>query len=87
MNRIVAFVLFGGLASAGFGAASLARADDANSARPNVTHKQMMKDCMDRERAANSGASEQDVKKTCREKIKSYEDHPSETARPPNNPT
>ena len=46
----------------------------------------MMQDCMAKERSANSGASEDDMKKACRAKIQSYENHPSETAKPPNNP-
>jgi hypothetical protein len=68
-------------------AASLpALGDDTNSDRPVISHRQMMKDCMAKERAANSGASVEDLKKTCREKVKSYNDHPSETAPPPANP-
>ena len=82
MNRIVASLLLACLASAGVQAI----ADDTNTDRPVMTHKQMMKDCMDRERASNSGASTEDMKKTCRAKIKSYEDHPSETKTPPANP-
>ena len=61
-------------------------ADDANSDRPIMTHKQMMKDCMAKERAAHPDAAAQDLKKTCLAKIQSYEQHPSETVRPPNNP-
>jgi hypothetical protein len=45
-----------------------------------------MKDCMARERQANPGASGDDMKKTCRAKIDSYNKHPSETTAPPNNP-
>lgn len=65
----------------------LALADDANSDRPVQSHKQMMRDCMQQERQANATESKQDMKRTCREKIKSYNDHPSETALPPQNPT
>jgi hypothetical protein len=69
---------------ASFGVRAIA--DDTNTDRPVVSHKQMMKDCMAKERAANSGASTDDMRKTCREKIKSYDNHPSETAPPPANP-
>ena len=62
-------------------------ADDTNADRPVQSHKQMMKDCMAQERAANSGASSDAMKRTCRNKIQSYNNHPSETAAPPNNPT
>jgi hypothetical protein len=61
-------------------------ADDTNSDRQVKTQKQMMKECMAKERSANTGASEKDMKKTCHEKIMSYNNHPSETTQPPNNP-
>jgi hypothetical protein len=61
-------------------------ADDTNSDRPVQSHKQMMKDCVAKERAANTTASTESLKKTCEEKIKSYNDHPSETNPPPANP-
>jgi hypothetical protein len=69
------------------GQSGLALADDTNSDRPIESHKQMMKDCMQQERQANPTAQKEDMKRTCREKIKSYNDHPSETAPPPQNPT
>lgn len=61
-------------------------ADDTNSNRPVKTSTQMMRECMAKERAKNTGASLDDVKKTCREKIASYNNHRSETIQPPNNP-
>jgi hypothetical protein len=60
-------------------------ADDTNSGRPVMTPKQMMANCMAKERQQNSGASEDDMKKICRLKIDSYNKHPSETTTPPNN--
>jgi hypothetical protein len=74
-----------GLAAASVG--TQAWADDTNTARPVVTHKKMMRDCMAKERQSNPGASDTDVKKTCRAKVQSYEQHPSETKTPPDNPT
>jgi hypothetical protein len=84
MKPILAYMLIASFAVAGFSLRSLA--DDSNSTRPVVTHKKMMKDCMAKERAANAGATREDMKKTCEAKIKSFEDHPSETTAPPNNP-
>ncbi len=69
------------------GHSGLALADDANSDRPVQSHKQMMRDCMQQERQVNSTESKEEMKRTCREKIRSYNDHPSETAPPPQNPT
>jgi hypothetical protein len=63
-----------------------ALADDANSDRPIQTHKQMMKDCMAKEKSSGNGASDEDLRRICRDKIKSYDNHPSETTPPPNNP-
>jgi hypothetical protein len=82
MNRSLAALLLAFLA----GGSIQAYADDTNTARPVVPPKKMMKECMDKERSNNSGASEEDMKKTCREKIKSYDQHPSETNPPPDNP-
>jgi hypothetical protein len=63
-----------------------ALADDAPTAQPQMTHKQMMKDCITKERAAKSSASDADLKKTCEAKIKEYRDHPSVTTTPANTP-
>ena len=82
MRRAIAIAVFTGLVAQ----AGLVFADDANSDRPIESHKQMMRDCMDRERAAKTGASTEDMKRICREKIKSYVNHPSETLPPPHNP-
>jgi len=82
MRGLISVVILTALT--GFGAAALA--DDTNTDRPVQSHKQMMKDCMAKERAANTGASSDYLKKTCEEKIKSYNDHPSETTPPPANP-
>jgi len=85
MTRMIMGALVAILAATSLSTRGLA--DDTNSDRPVKTHKQMMKDCMAKERSTNTGASEDDMRKTCREKIKSYNNHPSETSEPPNNPT
>jgi len=85
MTRMILGALVALLAGSSLSTRGLA--DDTNSDRPVKTQKQMMKECMARERSANTGAPEDDMRKTCREKIKSYNNHPSETTEPPNNPT
>jgi hypothetical protein len=83
MRRKTLYALIG---LAAFGVSMQAVGDDSNSDRPIVSHKQMMKDCMAKEKQANPGASVDDQKKTCLAKIDSYNKHPSETTAPPNNP-
>jgi hypothetical protein len=50
----------------------------------------MMHDCMAKEKAkaASTGqtTSTEQLKQVCRDKVKSYDNHPSETTAPPNNP-
>ena len=84
MNRMALCALIGSFTA--WSISMQAIADDSNAARPVVSHKQMMKDCMAKERQANPNASDDDRKKTCRAKVDSYEKHPSETTSPPNNP-
>jgi len=38
-------------------------------------HDQMMKDCIAKERAANSAMSKSDAKKACKEQMKSSSEH------------
>jgi hypothetical protein len=85
MHRVIHVAIGSGLALNFFCAASFA--DDTNSDRPVVTYQQKMKDCMAKERQANPSASVAARKKTCSTKIQSYDEHPSETTKPPNNPT
>lgn len=84
MNRMVLCALIGCFTA--FSTSTQAIADDSNSARPVVSPKQMMKNCMAKERRANPDASKDDLKKTCQAKMDSYNKHPSETTTPPNNP-
>jgi len=83
MRSTMIATLFVGL---GVQAGVLALADDANSDRPVRSHKQLMRDCVAKEKSANTAASDYDVKKICEDKIKSYDNHPSETTLPPANP-
>ena len=59
-------------------------ADDSPSAPPVKTHKQKMHECMDRQRASNSGMSTQDMKKACDQELQTLENHPS--VPPPTDP-
>lgn len=45
------------------------------------THSQMMKDCMAREQAKNSGASKQEMKKTCKSELKTASSSSSNSTR------
>jgi hypothetical protein len=85
MNKALHFAVGTGLALSCLSAAAVA--DDTNTDRPVMTHQQKMKDCMQKERQANPSVSAADRKKTCSAKIQSYDQHPSETTKPPDNPT
>jgi hypothetical protein len=61
-------------------------ADDTGSDRPIKTHQQKMKECLSKERRASPNVSDADRKKTCGAKIDSFDQHPSETLKPPDNP-
>jgi hypothetical protein len=80
--KAIPFLLAAALAGGSF----QVLADDANSAPPVMNHKQLMRDCVAKEKAANSSASDEDVKKTCNAKIKAHRDHPSETKAPADTP-
>ena len=54
-------------------------ADDAPSAPPVQTKKQLMQSCMADEKSKNPQASQNDLTKICRKKMQSYRDHPSVT--------
>lgn len=66
---------------------SIAHADDTNTARPIMTHKQKMQQCMAKARQDDANASDVELKKICRNKLQFYEQHPSETKTLPANPT
>ena len=54
-----------------------ALADDTNSDKPIKTHKQLMQECVAKHRSEDASASLKDLRKACREEIKSYDNHPS----------
>ena len=82
MNRVIA-VISAAVALSWMSVPGMA--DDTGSDRPVQTHRQKMKDCMLKERQASSNVPDADRKKTCTAKIDSFEQHPSETRKPPDN--
>jgi hypothetical protein len=59
---------------------TVALADDAPTAQPNQTDRQLMQQCMAEQKAKSPDASVKDMRKTCQEKVKSYREHPSVTS-------
>jgi len=70
MNRILTSIAITGLVLAG---AQAFAAGDSMSQAP-MTHKQMMKDCMTKQMASDSGMSHKDAMKACKEKMKMRKD-------------
>jgi len=54
-----------------------ALADDAPSDQPVKSHGQLMKDCMAKQAASHSGATQKAMKATCNDELTSYHNHPS----------
>jgi hypothetical protein len=50
--------------------------DSSSSTPSNIKAHKMMKDCMAKQRQANNGMSEQDMKKSCKDQIKAQVDNP-----------
>ncbi len=73
MSRTLTTLLFAGLLSFGI----QAMADEAGSDQAPQSHKQFMKDCMAKAKAANNGMSEKDMKKSCMEQSKATVDNPN----------
>jgi len=79
MNRKITAFLFTGMVS--FGVQALA--DDAPATPPPMTaHQKMMADCMAKQKAANNGMSEKDMRKSCHDQIKANVDHPDNPTPP-----
>ncbi len=82
MKRTIFALLVAGM----MGVAIQAAADDTSPTsdqmpqKPN--QKQFMKDCMAKAKAANNGMSEQDIKKSCKEQLKSSMGSPSQPVTP-----
>jgi hypothetical protein len=55
--------------------------DPATGAQPK-TNQQMMKECMKKQKAANNGMSDKDMRKSCRDQIKANVDQPDKSSQP-----
>jgi hypothetical protein len=59
--------------------------DSMSSSSMSDSHKKMMKDCMDKQKAQNANMSMDDMKKACKSEMKMKGDHPMGADTP--NPT
>jgi hypothetical protein len=68
MKRLISGCLLAGL----IGVSAQAMADEGQYAGTDahMSQHQMMRDCMAKERAANSGASEKDMRKSCKDQVR-----------------
>jgi hypothetical protein len=81
MNRTIFALIAAGLI--GFGMQAVA--DDTSAADQSAqkaAHKQFMKDCIDKAKAANNGMSEQDMKKACMDQWKASMGNPDKPITP-----
>jgi hypothetical protein len=80
MNRSICALLITVVMGAG-----VALADDTsttNQTPQKAEQKQFMKDCMAKAKAANNGMSEQDMKKSCKEQLKTNMGTPTQPVTP-----
>jgi hypothetical protein len=80
MNRTISALIVTGLL--GFGVQALADDTSADQPTQKAEYKQFMKDCMAKAKAANTGMSEQDMKKTCMDQWKSAMGNPDKPITP-----
>lgn len=57
-------------------------ADDSSTGAQPKTNQQMMKECMKKQRAANNGMSDKDMRKSCRDQIKANVDPHDKSSEP-----
>jgi hypothetical protein len=82
MNHLAKTVVIAAASTVLLGVAPLTMADDSATAPQPKTNHQMMKECMKKQKAANNGMSDADMKKSCRDQIKANVDHPDAPAEP-----
>jgi Spy/CpxP family protein refolding chaperone len=83
MNHLEKAVMITVASTLLLGVAPFTMADDSATAPQLTTNQQMMmKECMKKQKAANNGMSEADMKKSCRDQIKANVDTPSASAEP-----
>lgn len=82
MNKGIQTALLG----AAIAFAAHAFADDSPSAQPVKTPKAKMHQCMERQKAANTGLSKEEMKKACERELRTLDDHPSIPVSPNGSP-
>ena len=82
MSPLAKTVMIAIASTALLGVAPFTMADDQASGAQPKTNQQLMKECMKKQRAANTGMSEDDMRKSCRDQIKANVDHPNAPAEP-----
>jgi len=86
MKRMIGTLLIVGAMGVGIQAladepsSTSSSSSDATMNTQTMNTHRMMKDCMAKAKASNNGMSEQDMKKSCRDQIKSKVDHPNDTS-------
>jgi hypothetical protein len=80
MNRTISMLAVAAL----FPFAMQAVADNTSTDQSTQTsaHKQFMKECMAKAKAANNGMSEEDMKKACKDQLKSTMGNPNQPVTP-----
>jgi hypothetical protein len=81
MNRTISALIIAGLVGVGMQAV----ADDASTPdqpAQKADHKQFMKDCVAKAKAAHNGMSEEDMKKACMDQWKSSMGNPDKPITP-----
>ena len=82
MNHLARTVMIALASTALLGVAPFTMANDSATAPRPKTNQQLMKECMKKQRAANNGMSEDDMRKSCRDQIKANVDNPNAPAEP-----
>ena len=82
MNHLARTVLIAVASTAVLGVVSPSIADDSATGTPPKTNEQLMKECMKKQKAANTGMSEADMRKSCKDQIKAHVDDPNAPAEP-----
>jgi Spy/CpxP family protein refolding chaperone len=82
MNHLAKTVMIAAASTVLLGVAPFTMADDSATTPQPKTNQQMMKECMKKQKAANNGMSEADMRKSCRDQIKANVDHPDAPAEP-----
>jgi hypothetical protein len=70
MKSSTAAVLLSGAMVCGAAALADEAATAPSMVNPHATHKQLMKECMDKEKSQNGSASADDAKKQCEARVK-----------------